>query len=143
MATNFSAQVGAWVLKTEKRMTAVTRQATNDLLNGIKIAPGITRGGSRQKGTIPRDLGALAASLQSNLYGSTAASGAASYTLVVGRMKAGDVAQFTWGGAAAPYASAVHYGARGVTGTFWIPEAAAKWQGYVDAAIVRAKAQVR
>ena len=143
MATSFTASVGAWVQKTEKRMTVVTKQSASDLLAGIKIAPGITRGGSRTKGTIPRDLGALARSLQSSLYGSTSMTGEKSYTLVVGAMKAGSVATFTWGGAVAPYAAAVHYGARGVPGTFWVPEAASKWQGYVDAAVAREKAKVR
>ena len=143
VATSFAAQVGAWVLKTERRMTIVTQQATNDLIKNIPIKDGLTRGGSRPKGSIPRDNGAIARSLQSSLYGSTGLTGPESYSFVVGAMKAGDKASFVWGGAAAPHARANHYGFRGVQGTMWIPEAAAKWQGYVDAAIVRAKAQVR
>lgn len=133
------ATLDAWALKTERRLDAVVRQATNDLLAGIEIAPGINRGGSRQRGTIPRDLGALAASLQSSLYGGTALSGADSYVLVAGQMQAGDRATFSW---SAPYSLAVHYGANGVPGTFWRDDAAAKWDGYVRAATIRAKAQI-
>lgn len=138
------ANLDAWALKTRKRLDVVTKQATNDLLAGIEIAPGINRGGSRVKGTIPRDLGALASSLQSSLYGSSAMTqtGQASYALVAGSMEAGDVARFAWGGAVAPYAEHVHYGANGVPGTFWIDVAASKWPGYVKSAVVRAKAQV-
>lgn len=136
------AELGQWARKTQKRTDIIVKQSVNDLTAGIEVAPGITRGGSRKKGTIPRDLGALAASLKSSLNGSTSFTGAESAVLVAGSMKAGDVAHFSWGGAVAPYAAAVHYGARGVQGTFWIDVAANKWPQYVDAATKRAIAQV-
>jgi len=145
MANYTFAQLGQWAAKTQRRMDVVVKQATNDLLNGIEIGPSITRTGSRQRGTIPRDDGALAASLQSNLYGSTSLSppnGEDSYILVAGAMKAGDVATFAWGKPDAPYAKHVHYGANGVPGTFWIDVAAGKWPGYVRGAVAKAKAMV-
>jgi len=145
MARYTFAQLGRWAAKTQRRMDVVVKQATNDLLSGIEIGPSIARTGSRQKGTIPRDLGALASSLQSTLYGSTSLSppqGEDSYILVAGAMKAGDVARFAWGGGAAPYARAVHYGANGVPGTFWIDVAAGKWPEYVRGAVAKAKARV-
>lgn len=136
------AQLNRWAAKVERRQTAILKQATNDLLKDIRIVPGITRGGSRKRGTIPRDLGALASSLQSTLFGSTALTGEDSYVMVVGQLQAGDRARFAWGGTLAPYAQEVHYGANGVPGTFWRDAAAAKWQGYVRAATIRAKAQI-
>lgn len=144
MATYTFATLGAWATKTQKRMDVVTKQATNDLINGIEIAPGINRGGSRQRGVIPRDLRALAASLQSTLSGSTSLTqvGEDSYILVAGAMKAGDTARFSWGGGVAPYAESVHYGANGVPGTFWIDVAAGKWPGYVAGAVRKAMAAV-
>lgn len=144
MTTFHFANLDAWVRKTEKRTNAVIRQSVNDMLNDIEVVPGINRGGSRVPGTIPRDTGALAASLQSTLYGSTSMTqqGAEGWILVVGSMRAGDIARFSWGGGVAPYAPHVHYGARGVPGTFWIDIATAKWQQYVASATQRAKAQV-
>lgn len=134
-----------WADKNERRMDYVVRQSTNDLLRGIDIAPGINRGGSRKKGVIPRDLGGLAGSLQSSLIGSTSLSGPVgenSYVGVIGSMKAGDKARFAWGGAVAPYALDVHYGANGVMGTFWIAVAAGKWKSYVRGAVAKGKAVV-
>jgi len=135
-----AADMPKWAAKVDRLALAVIQQATNDLLGGIDIVAGINRGGSRKRGTIPRDLGALAASLQSSLYGSTAISGQESYALVVAQVKVGDRMQFVWGGNAAPYARAVHYGRNG---TFWVDVAANKWRGYVRAAVVRAKATIR
>lgn len=138
------ATLDRWVTKVEKIQTAVVRQAVGDMLADIQIVPGITRGGSRVRGTIPRDLGALANSLRSTLYGSSAMTqtGQQSHVLVAGAMSAGDVARFSWGGSVAPYAAAVHYGARGLPGTFWIDVAADGWQGYVRAAMARARAEI-
>ena len=140
------ADIGKWADKSDKRLLVIVRQSTNDLLKGIKIAPGINRGGSRQRGVIPRDLGALAGSLQSSLSGTTSLSGPVGQTSwvgVIGSMQVGDKARFAWGGLVAPYAAAVHFGSNGVKGTFWIDVAKGKWPGYVRGAIVKAKAAVR
>lgn len=145
MSKTFTAQIDDWVAKVGKVQDAVVSTAVSDMLADIEIVPGINRGGSRKRGTIPRDLGALARSLESTLMGSTAITqrGEASWTFAAGEMKAGDVATFLWGGKDAPYARAVHYGANGVPGTFWIDVAAGKWQSYVDDAVRRAKVALR
>ena len=147
------ATLDQWTAKGEKRMEAVLKQSANDMLKDIKIVTGITRGGTLQRGAIPRDLGSLAGSLQSTLFGSTAISGAGedSYVLVLGQMQAGDKVRFAWGGANAPYARRIHYGFQGTDslgrtynqqGTFWRDDAAAKWESYVNAATIRAKAEI-
>jgi hypothetical protein len=112
------------------------------MLADIEVTVGINRGGSRVEGTIPRDLGDLANSLRSTLYGTSAmsANGKDSAVLIAGAMEAGDVAEFVW---TAPHAPHVHYGANGVPGTFWRDVAAGKWPGYVAAAVVKAKAEIR
>lgn len=114
------------------------------MLKDIDIVTGITRGGTFKRGAIPKDIGALAGSLQSTLLGSTAISpeGEDSYVMVVGQMTGGDVARFVWGGANAPYAKAIHYGFSSYPGTFWRDEAASGWSGYVNAATARAKAMI-
>jgi hypothetical protein len=134
------ANLDPWINQTENRITFVLREGTNSLLKGIKVVPGIARGGSRKKGTIPRDLSALAGSLQSSVLGSSVVEGERSYVLAIGSFSLGQVATFSWGGDNAPYAKPVHYGANGVKGTLWIPEAAKKWQGYIDAATKKGKA---
>lgn len=132
----------AWAAKVERRAEAILKQATTDMIADIEIVPGMERGGTPQRGTIPRDIGALANSLQSSLYGATALSGTDSYIMVAGQMGIGDVARFTWGGANAPYARAIHYGFGTYPGTFWRDVAAGKWPSYVRAATIRAKAMI-
>lgn len=136
------AQMDEWVAAMDRRLDFVVRQATNDLMKDIQIVPGINRGGSRVKGTIPRDFGVLANSLVSSLQGSTSLqpAGADSFVLVVAQMQAGDVATFGWGGPAAPYARAVHDGSGTTPGTFWVDVAAKKWPSYVAAAVLKGKA---
>ena len=137
------ANIPKWAQKVEAIANAILKQATNDMLNSIDVVAGINRGGSRVRGTIPRDLGTLAASLQSSLRGSTALTGEKSYQMVVGQIKVGDRAEFVWGGNAAPYARAVHYGTRNTAGTFWVDVAVNGWRGYVRRATVKAKATIR
>lgn len=130
-----------WATKVNKVQDAIVGTATSEMIGDIRVAPGINRGGGRTKGTVPRDLGALAGSLNSSLNGGAGGSGVAAAALVAGGMKAGDIASFSWGGDAAPYAKYVHYGAKGVPGTFWIDVAASKWPGYVASAVAKARAQ--
>lgn len=139
MTTYKFSQMPAWVAKQERVLDAVVSQSVNDLLGSIKIAPGIMRGGSRIRGTVPRDTGQLANSLQSSVHGGTAYSGASSYALVAGMMKAGDVATFTWG---TDYARIQHDGGNGMAGTFWITEAASRWPGVVKAVVARARGMI-
>lgn len=130
-----------WVTKSIDRFEYASSQALNDMLNSIKIVPGINRGGSRQDGTIPRDLGPLANSLESSVSGGPTAIGVDSYAIVLGNFGVGDVASFSWGGAIAPYVLAVHYGAKGVQGTYWRDRALSQFNDFYEAAIRRAKAQ--
>lgn len=129
--------IPAWVEKVDRRLTAVVRQSTNDLMASIPIEPGINRSGSRVKGSVPRDTGILANSLRSSLGRGGSMSGASSYALVAGRMAVGDIASFEWG---AEYARFVHDGANGVEGTFWIQEVATGWQDIVAKNVKRAEA---
>lgn len=141
MAQYSFAELPQWARKVGRIQDAIVKQATGDMLADIDVTAGINRGGSRVKGTIPRDLGNLANSLRSTLYGTSAmsAGGQDSYALIAGAMEAGDVAEFAW---TAEYAAHVHYGANGVPGTFWRDIAAGKWQGYVRGATARAKAEI-
>jgi hypothetical protein len=137
------AELPQWVSQTEKVIDAVFSQATNDMINSADIVPGINRGGSRIKGTIPRDLGPLAASLQSSLNGGTAIGGATGWTLIAGNLKAGDFARFAWGGNIAPYAADVHYGSNGVPGTYWIDIMANGWSTkWVPRAVRKARSEL-
>ncbi len=138
------AQIDEWATKVDTVLDSILSQSVNDLLSGIEVVPGINRGGSRQRGTIPRDFGKLAASLQSTLQGSTSLTqtGEASYALVVANIKAEDVATFSWGTGEDDYAFHVHYGANGVPGTFWVDVARTKWQGYVNSATARARSEL-
>lgn len=134
-------ELDKWATKTEKRMDYTVAQSLNDMLSDIKIVPGINRGGSRQDGTIPRDWGILANSQTAELFGSSSmtAVGSDSYISIVGAIGIGDKARFSWGGDNAPYAAPVHYGARGVQGTFWRDRAVAKYDSYVESTIERGK----
>lgn len=141
MTTFKLADLPAWSRKIQKVTDAIVGQAAADILASIKVDGGIVRTGARVRGAVPRDLGFLANSLQSSLYGSTSISGTgpSEAILVAGRMKAGEVARFAW---SAPYAAAVHYGANGVTGTFWIDVAAGNWQRNVSSAVRRVRAEL-
>lgn len=131
------AQIPQWVEMVDRRLTAVVRQSTSDLMASIPIEPGRMRGAERKKGSVPRDTGQLANSLRSSLGRSGGgAQGASSYALVAGRMQAGDVASFEW---TAEHARANHDGANGVEGTFWVQEAATRWPAIVSKNVERAK----
>lgn len=130
-----------WALKTIKRADLVARQATNNVIvRASKTAVGTSRGGSVKRGFVPRKDGILAASLVSELHGSTVmtSQGEDSYRLAIAGMEAGDVARFGW---TAPYARVKHDGGRGQPGWFWIDVAANDWPQIVDAAAQRAKAR--
>lgn len=139
-------EIDKWILKTKKRRDAIIKDAIGRTISDVDVVPGINRGGSRVRGTIPRDIGTLALSLRTTLYGSTVMSsqGEDSYVLGVGSMSAGDVIRFAWGGPlAGDYAKAVHYGSNGVPGTFWIDEMVEAFPGNLRSAVARAKARIR
>lgn len=139
MARFTFANLDQWARQTKKRLDAVVSQSTNDvILQASRTAAGKTRGGNVQRGFVPRDTGALAASLQSRLQGSSSISQVGGdYSLVVGSMEAGDVASFVW---TAPYARVMHYGKAGRSGWFWVDEAANNWQQIVSGNVQKARA---
>lgn len=133
-----------WAAKVGRIADAVVSQATNDMMDSVDSAPGIVRGGSRTRGVIPIMDGAIVSSLQSSLNGSTAIDGQTGYALIAGRMVGGDIARFSWGGAAAPHARANHYGFGKTKGTFWVDVMTRGWSTkWVPGALARAKAEIR
>jgi hypothetical protein len=131
-----------WATKVGKRLDVIAQESVGRMIGGIDVAPGITRGGSRTRGVIPRDLGNLAASLTSSLYGSTSLGGGGdSHVMSLAGFRAGMSITFSWGGGIAPYAGYVHDGTDSTPGTFWIDAAAEKFPGYVAAAVAEAKAR--
>lgn len=133
------AELGKWAEKEKRLRDAIVAQATNDMITGAsRTATGVTRGGSVKKGFIPRDLGPLAASLISTLYGSTSITqGEGEFSLVVGSMRSGDRAVFSW---TAPYAKAKNYGYKGQAGWHWIEVAKNNWPATFAAAAAKARA---
>lgn len=151
MTTYTFAQLGEWAKKSQRRMDVIVKQSTNDVIvQASKTATGVTRGGTNQRGYIPKDVGNLAASLISTLAGSTAITqGGGDFSLVIGSMEAGDKATFVW---TAPYARRMHYGYQGTDsagrtfnqqGWFWVTEAVNDWQSIVRKNTARAKAIIR
>jgi hypothetical protein len=134
---NLSNLTGKYARVTER----VVSQAASDTLSGIEVDGGTARGGVRVHGAIPEDIGFLKGSLISTLYGNTSltAAGEDSHVLIAGSMRVGDVARFAW---TAEYAAAVHYGANGKTGTFWIDVATSKWQATVANAVRKVRAEL-
>lgn len=144
-ARSFAAQVDDWISQTRKRKDVVVRQSTNDVIvMASRTAAGVTRGGTVKKGFVPRDTGALAASLVSSLHGGSMQGGEDSHKFVIAGMRAGDTATFGW---TAPYARALHYGyttstGKQVGGWLWIDVAAAEWPSIVARNIAKAKARI-
>ena len=142
MTTFKIADMPDWASKQTRVMDAIVKQSANDtIVQASKTATGVTRGGTLQRGYVPRDTGALAASLVSTLSGSTVLSqGNGAFNLVVGSMASGDVATFTW---TAPYARRMHYGDGMRQGWHWVTEVVNDWPAIVAANIARARAVVR
>lgn len=149
MTTFKLADLPRWAAEKSELLNVVTQQSTNNLvLKASQTAAGVTRGGTVQRGKVPRADGILANSLRSSLYGTASMSqiGEASHTLVVGGMQAGDVARFEW---TAPYARRMHYGFTGTDslgrsynqpGWYWVDEAVLHWQAIVDDVVRRVAA---
>lgn len=144
------AELGEWASKQGRVMDAIVKQSTNDaIVQASKTATGVTRGGSLQRGYVPKDTGVLAASLVSTLHGSTAITqGNGDFALVVGSMGVGGLATFTW---TADYAKRLHYGFQGKDkagrsynqdGWHWVTELTNDWQSIVAKNVARAKATV-
>jgi hypothetical protein len=126
------AQLDQWTKKTEKRIDAVLKDATQSV---VAVAQQTKAKGGR----MPVDTGNLRNSLQSSVAGGATGEGASSYILVAAGMKGGDLATFTW---TAEYAAAVNNGNRGRPGAHFVEGAVDQWPAIVRASIAKAKARV-
>ena len=126
------AQLDQWTKKTEKRIDAVLKDATQSV---VAVAQQTKAKGGR----MPVDTGNLRNSLQSSVAGGAMGEGASSYILAAAGMKGGDVATFTW---TAEYAAAVNNGNNGRPGAHFVEGAVDEWPAIVRASIAKAKARV-
>ena len=126
------ATLDQWTKKTEKRIDAVLKDATQSV---IAVAQQTKAKGGR----MPVDTGNLRNSLQSSIAGGASGEGASSYILAAAGMKGGDLATFTW---TAEYAAAVNNGNRGRPGAHFVEGAVDQWPAIVRASIAKAKAKV-
>jgi hypothetical protein len=117
----------------------VVSEAVIETFNDTPVVPGIAKGGSRVRGTIPYDTQQLADSLRSRINGRTVAVGQESFRAAAAQFKMNDRLSFGWGYGAAPYARWVHNGANGVRGTFWTDVMKARFPVYLDIAAARRK----
>ena len=127
------ATLDQWTKKTERRIDAVLKDATQSVVAVAQV--------SRDKGgRMPVITNTLRGSLQSSIAGGAFAEGEASHILVAPQMKGGDVATFTW---TAEYAAAVNNGNRGRPGAHFVEGAVDQWTAIVRASTAKAKARVR
>lgn len=127
---SFAATVQGWADKSERRLMAIAKTATQNLIEEVLDRT-------------PRDTGFLAASLTVSLGDMPAidptSRGAKDgkyevqpYTLLINSAKAGDVIR---GGFVASYSAPVEFGARERPGVGMVRLAAQNWQQHVDAAV--------
>ena len=126
------AQLDQWTRKTQRRIDAVLKDATQSV---VAVAQQTKAKGGR----MPVDTGNLRNSLQSSVAGGASGEGEESYILVAAGMKGGDLATFTW---TAEYAAAVNNGNRGRPGAHFVEGAVDQWPAIVRASIRKAKARV-
>jgi len=132
MARYTFAQLDQWTKKTERRIDAVLKDATQTVIS-------VAQTPKSKGGRLPVDTGNLRNSLQSSVAGGAMGEGASSYIMVAGNMKGGDLATFTW---TAEYAAAVNNGNRGRPGAHFVEGAVDQWPAIVRASIAKAKARV-
>jgi len=135
------ATLDQWTKKTEKRIDAVLKDATQTT---IAIAQKTKAKGGR----MPVITNTLRDSLESSIAGGASGEGEESYILVAGNMKGGDLATFTW---TAEYARRVNDGFVGddklgrtysQVGAHFVEGAVDQWPAIVRASIAKAKARV-
>ena len=126
------ATLDAWTKKTERRIDAVLKDATQSVVAVAQVT-------KAKGGRMPVITGNLRNSLISSIVGGAKGEGASSYILVAGNMNGGDVATFTW---TAEYAAAVNNGNRGRPGAHFVEGAVDQWPAIVRASIAKAKARV-
>jgi len=126
------AQLDQWTKKTERRIDAVLKDATQTVIS-------VAQTPKSKGGELPVDTGNLRNSLRSSIAGGASGEGKESYIMVAGNMKGGDLATFTW---TAEYAAAVNNGNRGRPGAHFVEGAVDQWPAIVRASIAKAKARV-
>ena len=126
------AQLDQWTKKTERRIDAVLKDATQTVIS-------VAQTPKSKGGRLPVDTGNLRNSLQSSIAGGASGEGKSSHILVAPLMEGGDVATFTW---TAEYAAAVNNGNRGRPGAHFVEGAVDQWPAIVRASIAKAKARV-
>ena len=121
-----------WTKKTEKRIDAVLKDATQSVIAVAQTSKG-------HGGRMPVITNTLRDSLQSSIAGGASGEGESSHILVAPLMKGGDLATFTW---TAEYAAAVNNGNRGRPGAHFVEGAVDQWPAIVRASIRKAKVAV-
>ena len=135
------ATLDAWTKKTQQRIDAVLKDATQSVISVAQTSKG-------HGGRMPVITNNLRGSLQSSIAGGASGEGDESYILVAGNMKGGDLATFTW---TAEYARRVNNGFTGPdklgrtysqVGAHFVEGAVDQWPAIVRASIAKAKAAV-
>ena len=138
------ATLDQWTKKTERRIDAVLKDATQSVVAVAQV--------SRDKGgRMPVITGNLRNSLQSSVAGGASGQGEESYIMVAAGINGGDLATFTWGNSKHPYARRVNNGFTGAdslgrtysqVGAHFVEVAVDQWPAIVRASIAKAKARV-
>ena len=126
------ATLDQWTKKTEKRIDAVLKDATQSVI-------AVAQTSKEHGGRMPVITNNLRNSLQSSIAGGASGEGQKSHIMVAATMNGGDVATFTW---TAEYAAAVNNGNRGRPGAHFVEGAVDQWPAIVRASIAKAKARV-
>ena len=135
------ATLDAWTKKTEKRIDAVLKDATQSVVAVAQVT-------KAKGGRMPVDTGNLRNSLISSVAGGASGQGEESYIMAAAGMTGGDVATFTW---TAEYARRINSGFTGAdslgrnysqVGAHFVEGAVDQWPAIVRASIAKAKARV-
>jgi len=126
------AQLDQWTKKTQRRIDAVLKDATQSVVAVAQVT-------KAKGGRMPVDTGNLRNSLISSVAGGASGQGEESYIMAAAGMTGGDVATFTW---TAEYAAAVNNGRNGRPGAHFVEGAVDEWPAIVRASIAKAKARV-
>jgi hypothetical protein len=126
------AQLDQWTKKTQRRIDAVLKDATQSVVAVAQVT-------KAKGGRMPVDTGNLRNSLISSVAGGASGQGEESYIMAAAGMKGGDLATFTW---TAEYAAAVNNGNRGRPGAHFVEGAVDQWPAIVRASIAKVKARV-
>lgn len=136
----FDAQVDAWVLETKKRLLAVFQVATQNLF--FEVIKPVGAGGRMRV-----DTGFLRASFRASLDAPILQNnpnpGGVSYTADTGAISLtinqAEIGQTIYGMFTANYARPREYGSRGRPGDGFVMTNAARWQDFVNEAIIEVR----